>query len=98
MSANIMDELAGHVSKRVIGEAIIVWMICFILAMGGQDGGFVLGYYLVASFLFWSCSLIYFRSRRYYWPSDLWVFRLGPFILFVLGIVGETLAEMLGYR
>jgi hypothetical protein len=58
------------------------------------DGGYALGYYLIVSFLFWSGSFVYFRSRRSYWPSDLWAFRLGPFALLILGLLGETVIDI----
>lgn len=60
------------------------------------DGGFILGFYLIASLLFWIGSVIYFRSRRFFWPGDVWALRLGPFILLVLGFVGGTVLIMLG--
>ena len=93
-----MSKLASHIGVRVIAQAIVIWAICLLLAMMLLDGRVVLGYYLVASFLYWGGSLIYFRSRHYLRPSDLWAFRLGPPVLFILGLVGKTLLEIFGFR
>jgi hypothetical protein len=93
-----MKELVQRVGTRAIGEAAVVWFICLLLATMVLDDGYTLGYYLIASFLFWSGSLIYFRSRNCFWPSDLWAFRLGPFILLVLGLVGGALVEIFRNR
>jgi hypothetical protein len=93
-----MKELVQRVGVRVITQAAIVWAVCLVLAMMVLDGGYTLGYYLIVSFLFWSGSLIYFLSRRCYGPSDLWAFRLGPFILLILGLVGGTLIEIFRNR
>ena len=89
-----MSELAKNLRVGVVGETFIVWAISLVLAMMVLDGGYVLGYYFIASIFFWIGSFICFRQRRHYRRHDLLVFRLGPFILFVLGLVGETLVAI----
>jgi hypothetical protein len=89
-----MKEFFNRLGIRVIAEALIVWAFCAVLAMMVLDGGWVLGYYFIASLFFWSGSFVYFLSRRSYWPGDLWTFRLGPFILLILGFVGETAIDI----
>ena len=80
----------------VIAQAVAVWVICMVLSVGVEDGGFLRDYFVIASSVFWGGSWLYFRSRRFFWPSDLWAFRLGPFILLVLGLVGATVLMILG--
>ncbi len=91
-----MTELTNRPTYKIIAQAVVVWFVCLVLAVMVLDGGFILGFYLIASLLFWVGSAIYFKSRRFCWRGDLWAFRLGPFILLVLGLVGSTLLIMLG--
>jgi hypothetical protein len=91
-----MRELINRLGLKVIAQAGIVWLLSLLLAMMALDCGFILGFYLVASLLYWGGSLIYFKSRRSFTSGDLWAFRLGPFILLVLGLAGATVLTMLG--
>lgn len=92
-----MRALVNQAGLRVIVETLLVWLLGLVLAKMVLDGGWFLSYYAVASALFWSVSLIYFWRPRYLPPRELWMFRMGPLILFALGLVGGTIVtEMIG--
>jgi hypothetical protein len=87
-----MGELVSHVKRGVVAQAVIVWFICFVLALSVEDDGFVFAFYGVASVLFWGGSFVYFRSRQYFWPTDLWAFRLAPVgFLFLAMLSGSVI-------
>jgi hypothetical protein len=88
-----MGELVSHLKGRVIAQAIIIWLVCLVLTMMVEDDGFVFAFYAVASVLFWSGSFIYFRSRPFFGPADLWAFRLAPVGFLFLGMLSASVID-----
>ena len=77
----------------MVAQAVIVWFICLVLALSVEDDGFVFTFYGIASVLFWSGSFIYFRSRPFYSPAELWVFRLAPVGFLFLGMLSASVID-----
>ena len=88
-----MGELVNHLKRRVIVQAIIIWLLCLVFTMGVEDNGFVFAFYAVASVLFWSGSFIYFRRRPFFTPTDLWTFRLAPVAFFLVAMLSGSVID-----
>ena len=60
-----MGELVNHLKRRVIVQAIIIWLLCLVFTMGVEDNGFVFAFYAVASVLFLSGVSSTFAGVRF---------------------------------